>query len=114
MSGHAQWSDAVHPLNQAHERALEAYENQQYALALHTHAQKMFPCEACAGRGITVGALRRSEEHLHTQSVCTSTAAHTGRAREMYHRRAWHVEWRMELHAITIGTARCVFTFGAV
>ena len=36
VSGHAQWSDAAHPLNQAHERALEAYENQQYALALHT------------------------------------------------------------------------------
>ena len=41
VPGHAQWSDAAHPLNQSHKRALEAFENQQYALALHTFEELM-------------------------------------------------------------------------
>ena len=41
VPGHAQWADAAHPLNQSHERALEAFENHQYALALHTFEELM-------------------------------------------------------------------------
>ena len=37
----AQWSNATDPQNVAHQRAVEAYENQQYALALHNFESLM-------------------------------------------------------------------------
>ena len=36
LTTHAQWSAATEPYALAHQRAVDAYENQQYALALHT------------------------------------------------------------------------------
>jgi len=42
----AQWSDATDPQHVAHQRAVEAYQNQQYALALHNFESLMAEAES--------------------------------------------------------------------
>ena len=46
--GWAQWSEATSPSQVAHEHAMEAYDNEQFALALHLFEQQMATAESSA------------------------------------------------------------------